>query len=83
MGVIPIVLPGGLAPAELALEPEDRIIVALPRNPARRGDISIMIARATKPDLDVTGRLACETTREIDILKAGGILSETLNRLIG
>lgn len=75
MGVLPLRLPEGLRPEGLALRPGDLIAIdAAPEAIAPRTEIAVLILRADGGRESFTARAAIETSLEVDILKAGGIL---------
>ncbi len=82
MGVLPLRLAAGHAPARLGLEPGDRIEVeAEPAAIQPRGRVRVRIVRregGATEELDATA--AIETSLEVEILKAGGILPLILRR---
>jgi aconitate hydratase len=84
MGVLPVRLPTGFAPEQLALTPADWITVgAEPDQIGPRAAIPIRIARADGTGLEFEGTAAIETSLESEILKAGGMLPLILSRSLG
>jgi aconitate hydratase len=84
MGILPLRLPEGTGPEELALRPGDRIEVsALPESLRPRGAVPVAILRAdgTRTALRVTA--AVETQFEIALLRDGGVLPHILRGVLG
>lgn len=83
MGVLPMRLPEGLNPAQLALAPADIISIdAEPDLMSPRCDVPVTITRSDGSVLAFTASVAIETNAEIAILRAGGVLPLILERLM-
>jgi aconitate hydratase len=79
MGILPIRLPEGTSPENLALTVHDRIEVeAAPALFAARAPIALRILRADGIVEDLTGMLAIQTALEVQTLLAGGLLPSIL-----
>ena len=84
MGILPVRLPRGVTPEQLALTPADWITVsAAPDQIGPRAAIPIRITRAVGTGLEFEGTAAIETSLESEILKAGGMLPLILSRSLG
>jgi aconitate hydratase len=82
MGILPVRLPKGLGPHELALRPGDRIEISIePENLTPRGGIVIILHRAASTTEKFEARLAIETQLEITLLQKGGIIPLILGRI--
>lgn len=82
MGILPMRLPVGLGPNELALRPGDLIEVkADPSQVVPRGPIDIVIRRHDGQLTAFKAMAAVETKAEVETLKAGGILPLMLANL--
>ncbi len=82
MGILPLHLPSQHSPAELALAVGDRLeIDAMPEQLKPGGAVAVSIRRAGSV-LSFTAHAAVETALEIELLKAGGILSYILDRTL-
>ena len=83
MGILPLRLPEGTGPAELALQPGDRIeIDAAPEQLKPRGAIAATILRADGTHAPLALTAAVETRFEIDLLRDGGVLPHILRDAI-
>lgn len=83
MGILPLHLPAQHSPAELALTVGDTLeIDANPEHLAPGSAIPVSIRRANGTVLILTAHAAVETALEIELLKAGGILSHILERTL-
>src|SRR5690606_2632445 len=83
MGILPLHLPNRHSPAELALEAGDILqIDAKPEHIVPGGTVAVLIRRANGNVLSFTAHAAVETALEIELLKAGGILSYILSRAL-
>ncbi len=82
MGVLPLRL--ARHPAELGLAPGDRLAIeADPDRLAPRAAVPVTLHRATGGTEALQATAAVETTLEIEILRAGGIIPLILRRAIG
>jgi aconitate hydratase len=83
MGILPLRLPEGIGPAELALRPGDRIEVSAPPaglQPRTVVPVTIIRADGSRTPLQVTA--AVETQFEITLLRDGGVLPHILRDAI-
>ena len=81
MGVLPLRLPATVTPERLALTPADTITVnAEPDRVRPRAGIPVRIRRSDGTELDFVGTAAVETSLEVEILNAGGMLPLILGR---
>ena len=84
MGVLPLRLPPGVKPADLALSAGDTIMVrADPKTIAPRCDVAVEIRKADGSSVRFDAVAAIETSAEVGILRAGGVLPLILERLLG
>ncbi|RFB83170.1 aconitate hydratase 1 [Rhizobium leguminosarum bv. trifolii] len=75
MGILPLRLPCEYGPASLKLTPDDLIEIAAEDHlVAPRSSVSVTIFRAGGGQISFAATAAIETTAEVEILKAGGIL---------
>ncbi|HEY9344830.1 MAG TPA: aconitase family protein, partial [Inquilinus sp.] len=82
MGVLPLRL--ARHPAELGLAPGDRLAIeADPDRLAPRAKVAVTLHRAAGGTEALQAAAAVETTLEIEILRAGGIIPLILRRAIG
>ncbi|HEU5442743.1 MAG TPA: aconitate hydratase AcnA [Steroidobacteraceae bacterium] len=80
MGVAPLRLPAGWTPTRLALSPSDIIEIDAPRELIKpRGRIPVRIERRSG-NIAFEATLAVETSSEVELLAAGGILPLILAR---
>ena len=83
MGIQPLHLPNEHSPTELALDVGDTLeIDANPEHIVPGGTLAVSIRRADGNVLSLTVHAAVETALEIELLKAGGILSYILKRTL-
>ena len=83
MGVLPVHLPGGVGPGELALHPGDRIEIDAPATAlAPRAPIAFRVVRCDGSTQRYEGVAAVETTFEVELLRDGGILPHILERVL-
>jgi aconitate hydratase len=83
MGILPLHLPAHHSPAELALFMGDTLeIHAQPEQVVPGGAIAVSIRRADGNVTNFMAHAAVETALEIELLKAGGILSYILERTL-
>ncbi len=83
MGILPLRLPDGLGPDELALGSGDVIEIAA--DPARvdpRCEIGVVVKRKDGQQTNLVATAAMETNAEVEILRAGGILPLILNKAV-
>ncbi|WAJ31004.1 aconitate hydratase AcnA [Antarcticirhabdus aurantiaca] len=81
MGVLPLRLPPGVTPETLALRPDDRLEVdADPLRLAPRAPIGVRLVRQDGSELTLEATAAIETSLEVEVLKAGGLLPLILRR---
>ncbi|MCA1439935.1 aconitate hydratase AcnA [Ensifer sp. IC4062] len=81
MGILPMRLPTDFGPTELALQPGDQIEVKVAEAAiSPRCPVEIVIRRRDGDDLHFSATAAIETTAEVEILRAGGILPLILGR---
>ena len=75
MGILPLRLPEGLGPAQLALQPGDRIEVnAEPESMAPRVPVVISLLRRDGRVQQLEATAAVETELEVRILRASGVI---------
>ncbi|MEP9375990.1 aconitate hydratase AcnA [Aquabacter sp. CN5-332] len=75
MGVLPLRLPPGMGPGDLALSPSDEIIVDAPlERLSPRCEIEVVIRRKGGSTLSFKAAAAVETSLEVDVLAAGGVI---------
>lgn len=75
MGVLPLRLPEGFGPDELALVPGDLLtIVAEPDTISPRCPVEVRLERTSGETLIFSASAAVETNAEVNILRSGGIL---------
>ena len=80
MGILPLVLPEGINPTNLALRTGDRIEVdARVENIVPRGTIAVRVLRADGRIESFTARAAVETRMETELLRAGGVIPSILH----
>ncbi|MCJ2877455.1 aconitate hydratase AcnA [Rhizobium pusense] len=83
MGVLPLRLPEGLGPDELALAPSDLLtIVAEPDTISPRCPVEVRLERMLGEKLTFSASAAIETNAEVNILRAGGILQMIMARVM-
>ena len=81
MGILPLRLPEGVRPADLALSAGDVISVAAEIGAvAPRGDIEVTITRSDDTQLRLQTRAEVETALEMRLLSEGGIVPLILGR---
>ena len=84
MGVLPLKLPAGQSPERLALNPGDLIeIDASIGSIGPRGIVPVHIRRQSGDVIGFEAVAAIETSGEVDILVAGGIIPMILGRALG
>lgn len=83
MGVLPLRLPEGFRPDELALAPSDLLtIIAEPDAISPRCPVAVRLERRSGETLTFSASAAIETNAEVNILRAGGILPMILARVM-
>lgn len=84
VGILPLLLPPGRHPAELALEPGDLIDIDAPAESLRpRGNARVTIRRGARRGTSAESfeaAIAVETMLEVAILRAGGIMPLIIER---
>jgi aconitate hydratase len=84
MGVLPLRMPQGTTPFTLGLKAGDRIeIAAEARTVAPRGPIPVTIRRSDGRVEVIEAIAAVETQLEVELLRAGGVIPSTLQRMLG
>ena len=75
MGILPLCLPPGMAPGDLALQVSDAVVIdARPERLTPRGDIPVAVRRSDGTELTFTATAAVETRLEVEVLAAGGVI---------
>jgi len=83
MGVLPLRLPPGMKPADLALLAADTIVIhADSEIIAPRCDVAVEVRKVDGSSVRFDAVAAIETNAEVGILRAGGVLPLILERLI-
>nr|WP_246697010.1 aconitate hydratase AcnA [Methylobacterium planeticum] len=83
MGILPLQLPAGGHPATLALHSGDRIRVEAPAERLQpRAEISVTVLRRDGSTEAFLARAAVETSLEIEVLIAGGVIPLILQRAL-
>lgn len=83
MGVLPLKLPATQSPQALALEPGDLIeIDAVPGSIRPRGTVSVQVRRRSAEVIGFEAIAAVETSGEVEVLMAGGIIPMILGRAL-
>ncbi len=83
MGILPLRFPAGVTPFSLQLAPGDRIAVAaLPEALEPRCAVPVRILRAHGGSEQLTATAAVETQLEVALLRAGGVIPSTLQRML-
>ena len=84
MGILPLRLPKGRGPDELALRPGDRIAIDAPADRiAPRCEVPVRILRTNGSEQSFTAHAAIETLFEVDLLLRGGVIPAILQRTLG
>ena len=83
MGILPLRLPAGAHPRELALQPGDRLTVhAPPAALAPRAPVAVTLLRRDGTRQALACTAAVETLFEVDLLRAGGVIPAILKRTL-
>lgn len=83
MGILPLRFPAGVSPASLQLDLGDRISVdALPDSISPRCAVHVSILRANGKVESLTATAAVETQLDVDLLRKGGVIPSTLQRML-
>ncbi|KQT13877.1 aconitate hydratase [Ramlibacter sp. Leaf400] len=83
MGILPLLLPAGVTPQSLDVQPGDRIEVqALPQDIAPRAPVKVTVVRSSGQKLELLARAAVETQLEASLLREGGVLPAILHRTL-
>jgi aconitate hydratase len=83
MGILPLRLPEGWGPTQLALRPGDRIEVDAPLAKLRpRGKVAVTVIRANAGKETIEATAAVETQFEMDLLRDGGVLPHILRGVL-
>ncbi|UST52503.1 aconitate hydratase AcnA (plasmid) [Comamonadaceae bacterium OTU4NAUVB1] len=83
MGVLPLRMPAGVTPFTLDLRPGDRIEVAAhPEVITPRGGVALTVHRADGRMEHFEATAAVETQLEVGLLRAGGVIPSTLQKMI-
>jgi aconitate hydratase len=81
MGILPLELPTGYHPASLALQPGDRIELAVDFSRlAPLAEIPVRLVRASGEVVEIRTRLLIETSLDSGMLAAGGLIPLVLDR---
>jgi aconitate hydratase len=83
MGVLPLRLPPEARPDRLRLAPEDTIEINASADRIRpRNQVAVRIRRKAGEEISVNADIAVETSLEVDMLRAGGILPLIFQRAL-
>ncbi|MEX3958862.1 aconitate hydratase AcnA [Trinickia sp. EG282A] len=83
MGILPLRLPAGVSPSTLDIAPGDMIEVDVePDALFPRCSVGVKIARANDRSDTITVIAAVETSLEVDLLRAGGVIPLILQKAI-
>ena len=83
MGILPLRFPPGVTPASLHLVLGDRIMVDAPVDAITpRGPVVVRILRVNGDSEPLTATAAVETQLEVDLLRKGGVIPSTLQRML-
>lgn len=83
MGILPLRFPPGVTPASLQLAPGDRIAVdARPDAIQPRCAVAVRILRVNGDTEELMATAAVETQLEVALLRAGGVIPSTLQRVL-
>lgn len=83
MGVLPLRLPQGVKPADLGISADDVVVIdADPQTMTPRCDVTVTIRKADGTSTTLDAVAAIETSAEVGILRAGGVLPLILKQLL-
>jgi aconitate hydratase len=83
MGVLPLRLPQGVKPADLGISADDVVVIdADPQTMTPRCDVTVTIRKADGTSTTLDAAAAIETSAEVGILRAGGVLPLILKQLL-
>jgi aconitate hydratase len=83
MGVLPLRMPQGMTPFTLNLQAGDRVeILAEPGAIAPRGQVAVTVHRSDGSALSFEATAAVETKLEVELLRAGGVIPSTLQKMV-
>ncbi|MGC3987424.1 MAG: aconitate hydratase AcnA [Pseudorhodoferax sp.] len=83
MGILPLRFAPGVSPGTLNLVPGDRIAVdAQPQALSPRCQVAVRIVRANGDVQTLLATAAVETQLEVDLLRKGGVIPSTLQRMV-
>jgi aconitate hydratase len=83
MGILPLRLPAGMAPATLAIRPGDRIEIDAPGDTLQvRAQVPVRIVRADHSVQAFTATAAVETGLEVELLRVGGVIPSILKQAL-
>ena len=84
MGIVPLRLPAGMGPQELALQPGDRIEIDAPSDAlAPRCAVPVRILRGDGSVQALQATAAVETQLEAGLLRSGGVIPSILRQAAG
>ncbi|WP_291589137.1 aconitate hydratase AcnA [Comamonas sp. UBA7528] len=83
MGILPLRFPAGVTPMSLNLQLGDRVQVDAPAaSISPRCPVTVHILRANGAREQLTATAAVETQLEVDLLRKGGVIPSTLQRML-
>jgi aconitate hydratase len=83
MGVLPLRMPEGVGPADLALQPGDRIEVDAPAERMKaRCKVPVRVIRRDGSETAFEATAAVETQLEVTLLRDGGVIPHILRRTL-
>ena len=84
MGILPLRLPPGLGPQQLAMRPGDRLRVEAPSKQMSPGAaVPVTLVRLGGETMSFSARAAVETRLETELLRQGGVLPSILRKTLG
>ena len=84
MGILPLRLPPGLGPQQLAMRPGDRLRVeAPPKQMSPGAAVPVTLVRLGGETMSFSARAAVETRLETELLREGGVLPSILRKTLG